>query len=187
MRIVGGSLRGRALAGPAKGDMSIRPTSDRARESLFNIITSRWPEKLDGTRIADLFAGTGALGFEALSRGARYALFVEVAAPSRGLLRTNVDAFGLQGNTRIFRRDAAALGSAGTVAPFDLVFLDPPYNKRLGEKALRELVKGSWLNSDALLVLEEASTAEFVLPDAYMIEEERQTGQSVLRFLRVKG
>lgn len=187
MRIVGGSLRGRALAGPAKGDMSIRPTSDRARESLFNIIQARWPQKLDNTRVADLFAGTGALGFEAISRGARYVLFVEIAAQSRALLRTNIETFGLQGNTRIFRRDAATLGPAGAVAPFDLVFLDPPYGKRLGEKALAELNTGQWLNEDALLVLEEAANAEFVLPDTYMIEDERKTGQTVLRFLRLKG
>lgn len=187
MRVVGGSLRGRTLAGPAKGDLSIRPTSDRARESLFNIIGARWPEKLDATRVIDLFAGTGAVGFEALSRGARYCLFVEIAAQSRALLRTNVEAFGLQGNTRIFRRDAATLGPAGAVAPFDLAFLDPPYGKRLGEKAMDELAAGGWLTADALVILEEAADAEFELPDAYVLEDERQSGQSVLRFLTLKG
>lgn len=151
MRIVGGSFRGRRLATPASD--RIRPTTDRTRESLFNILA----HKIDfqGKRVIDLFAGTGALGIEAMSRGCIYALFVEESAEGRGLLRTNIETFSLQGSSRIFKRDAAKLGEAGTIQPFDLAFLDPPYGKGLGEKAMEQLRVGKWLNMDAIVVLEE--------------------------------
>ena len=135
MRIVGGEFRGRPLATPRS--QSIRPTTDRTREAVFNVLAHRFPEKLEGARVLDLFAGTGALGLEALSRGAAHCLFIEESAEGRGLIRTNVEAFGLQGRTKIFRRDATGLGDAGTIAPFGLLFADPPYGKGLGETALR--------------------------------------------------
>ena len=115
MRIVGGKFRGRALATPNTN--AIRPTTDRTRESLFNILVHNYPEKFEATRVLDLFAGTGALGLEAISRGARYGVFIEESTEGRGLIRTNVEAFGLLGNTKIFRRDAAKLGDVG----FELV------------------------------------------------------------------
>lgn len=134
MRIVGGEFRGRTLAAPKSDD--IRPTTDRARESLFNILSHAYPEALDGTRVLDLFAGTGAIGLEALSRGCRQVLFVEQGVEGRGLLRINIEALGLQGRAKIFRRDATDLGPVGTMEPFHLVFADPPYGKGLGERAL---------------------------------------------------
>ena len=132
MRIVGGEFRGRPLATPRSN--AIRPTTDRTREAVFNVLAHRFADKLDGARVLDLFAGTGALGLEALSRGAAYCVFIEEAAEGRGLIRSNVETFGLTGRTKIFRRDATSLGEAGTVPPFGLVFADPPYGKGLGEK-----------------------------------------------------
>jgi 16S rRNA (guanine966-N2)-methyltransferase len=130
MRIVGGRLRGRALAAPRSND--IRPTSDRLRESLFNILAHSYELPALETRVLDLFAGTGALGIEAISRGAGQAVFVETGVEGRGLIRENMEALGLNGIARILRRDAIDLGPAGTIAPFDLVFLDPPYGKGVG-------------------------------------------------------
>ena len=182
MRIVGGEYRGRPLAAPKSG--AIRPTTDRTRESLFNILSHSYPESLDGTRVLDLFSGTGALGIEALSRGARYCLFVEESAEGRGLLRENVEALSLQGKTRIFRRDAADLGPAGPVDPFDLVFADPPYGKGLGERALVCAADNSWLADGALVVLEEAASANVILPTPFEALESRPYGESVIRILR---
>ena len=127
MRIVGGTFRGRALAAPKSND--IRPTTDRTREALFNILAHAHGDVLDGARVLDLFSGTGALGLEALSRGASSALFVEPSAEGRGLLRTNIEALGVQGRARIFRRDATDIGPVGTMEPFTLLFADPPYGK----------------------------------------------------------
>lgn len=153
MRIVAGKFRGRTLAAP-KTD-AIRPTTDRTRESLFNILDNRID--LEGKRAIDLFAGTGALGLEAMSRGASFALFVEQSAQGRALLRTNIENLGLQGATKIFRRDATRLGPLGAVSPFDIAFADPPYGKSLGEHAAQSLLDDCWLNPEALLILEEAA------------------------------
>jgi 16S rRNA (guanine966-N2)-methyltransferase len=153
VRIVGGEFRGRALASPTTAE--IRPTSDRTRESLFNILAHAHPDSLDGTRILDLFAGTGAIGLEALSRGCRQALFVENSAEGRGLLRTNIETLGLTGRAKIYRRDATDLGPIGTVEPFHIVFADPPYGKGLGERALAAASAGGWMVADALVILEE--------------------------------
>ena len=180
MRIVGGALRGRPLASPRTD--SIRPTSDRTREAVFNILAHAWPEKLDGARVLDLFAGTGALGLEALSRGAAQALFVEESAEARGLIRTNVEAFGLQGRAKIFRRDAASLGEAGTIAPFDLVFADPPYGKGLAERALQSALAGGWLKPDALVVVEEAAATPFQPPPGFSLVERRDWGDTGVTF-----
>ena len=180
MRIVGGALRGRPLAAPRSD--SIRPTSDRTREAVFNILAHTWPEKLDGARVLDLFAGTGALGLEALSRGAAQALFVEESAEGRGLIRTNIEAFGLQGRAKIFRRDAASLGEAGTIAPFDLVFADPPYGKGLAERALQSALAGGWLKPDALAVVEEAVASPFQPPPGFSLVERRDWGDTCVAF-----
>ena len=134
MRIVGGRLRGRTLAAPKSA--GIRPTADRLRESLFNILMHAYGDPITGARVLDLFAGTGALGLEAVSRGAAFALFVDDGAEARALLRQNVEALSLPAVTRIFRRDATKLGPAHPVEPFSLAFLDPPYGKGLAEKAL---------------------------------------------------
>src|SRR6201986_1555911 len=157
MRVVGGRLKGRNLASPASRE--IRPTADRLRESVFNILIHAYDDPIEGARVLDLFAGTGALGIEAVSRGAAFALFVDNGAEARALLRNNVEALGLGGVTKVFRRDATDLGPARLGEPFSLVFLDPPYGKGLGEKALASLHEGGWLTPGALLVVEEAKAA----------------------------
>ena len=138
MRIVSGKFRGKRLASPRSD--SIRPTSDRTRESLFNILAHK--RSLQDVRVMDLFAGTGALGLEALSRGGGFCLFIDEGAEARALLRTNIEAMSLEGNTKIFRRDATKPGPAGSLGKFDLAFLDPPYGKQLGEKAMAALLEG---------------------------------------------
>src|SRR5215213_5989233 len=157
MRIVGGRLRGRVLAAPKS--QAIRPTADRLRESLFDILMHAYNDPVSGARVLDLFAGTGALGFEALSRGAKFAQFVDDGAEARALLRQNVEALGLAAITRIFRRDATKLGPVHPVEPFSLVFLDPPYGKGLAEKALTSAREGGWLTDAALIVIEETVDA----------------------------
>lgn len=181
MRIVGGEFRGRALAGPR--GLAIRPTSDRLRETLFNMLHHSYELPRPETRVLDLFAGTGALGLEALSRGAAHALFVEISVEGRGLIRRNIDALELTGRTRIFRRDAARLGEAGTVPPFDLVFCDPPYRKGLGEQALGSAASGAWLLPGALVVLEEAAEAAIAPGPNFTVLERRQAGDTQLVFL----
>src|SRR3974390_3374891 len=165
MRVVGGRLRGRTLRAP-RGD-AIRPTADRLREALFNILVHAYGDPLPGARVLDLFAGTGALGIEALSRGAAFALFVDDGAEARALIRENVEALGLGGVTRIFRRDATRLGVAHPNEPFGRVFLDPPYRKGLAEASLASLRDGGWLLPDALVVVEEAADAGFTAPEGY--------------------
>lgn len=181
MRIVGGEFRGRALATPS--GMAIRPTTDRAREAMFNILAHAFPDALTGARVIDLFAGTGALGLESLSRGAAFCLFVDQSAEARGLIRTNVEAFGLTGRTRIYRRDATDLGEAGTLQPFDLLFADPPYGQGLASRALAAAAAGAWLKPGALCVVEEAAGAPFDPGAGFRLADERHYGQSVLRFL----
>jgi 16S rRNA (guanine966-N2)-methyltransferase len=154
MRIVGGKFRGRSLKGPSS--KAIRPTSDRLRESIFNILVHAYADPITDARVLDLFAGTGALGLEAMSRGAAYALFVEEAAEARALIRENVESLALTGASKIFRRDAAKLGDMGPMQPFDLVFCDPPYGHGLTEKSLLAARKGKWLAPSALVVVEEA-------------------------------
>ncbi len=181
MRIVGGDFRGRPLATPRGRE--IRPTTDRTREAVFNVLAHRFPDRLAGVRVLDLFAGTGALGLEALSRRAAFCLFVEESAEGRGLIRTNVEAFGLQGRTKIFRRDATGLGDVGTITPFGLVFADPPYGKGLGEAALRSAQQGGWLAPGALCVVEEVASAPFAAGDGFSLLDERGYGDTVIRFL----
>jgi 16S rRNA (guanine966-N2)-methyltransferase len=182
MRIVGGRLRGRALAAPKSA--AIRPTADRLRESLFNILTHAYGDPAADARALDLFAGTGALGLEAVSRGAAFALFVDDAAEARALIRANVEALGLGGVTRIFRRDATRLGPVHPVEPFSLVFVDPPYGRGLGEQALAAARDGGWLAPDALVVVEEATDAKFVAPDGFLELERRGYDDTEVIFLR---
>lgn len=177
MRVVGGTFRGRALAAPQHE--GLRPTSDRVREAVFNILMHGVPDfSVEGVRVIDLFAGTGALGIEALSRGAAYCLFVEEAPEARALIRTNIEAMGLTGATRIFRRDATDLGPAGNMEPYGLAFLDPPYGRGLGEKALAVLRDGGWLAPGAVAVLEERASADVVLPDGFSEIDRRSWGDT---------
>lgn len=181
MRIVAGRFKGHGLHGP-KGS-AIRPTSDRLRESLFNILVHGYGEVLAHTRVLDLFAGTGALGLEALSRGARFALFVDEGAEARAILRTNIETLGLTGATKLFRRDATKLGPAGPIEPFDLVFCDPPYGRGLGEQALAAAHAGGWLAEKALIIVEEARESAFARPEGLSLIEARPFGDSQLLFL----
>jgi 16S rRNA (guanine966-N2)-methyltransferase len=182
MRVVGGRFKGRALAGPRS--QAIRPTSDRLRESLFNILAHRFDLPNPQTRVLDLFAGTGALALEALSRGAAYAVMIETGTEGRGLIRENVEALGLTGATKVFRRDATKLGAVGTIAPFELVFCDPPYGKGLGEMALASALAGGWIGSGALVVLEERADAQIDLPDHFTILDRRKVGDTQLVFAK---
>src|SRR6201982_2904644 len=182
MRVVGGRLRGRNLASPASRE--IRPTADRLRESVFNILSHAYGDPISGARVLDLFAGTGALGIEAISRGAAFALFVDNGAEARALLRNNVEALALGGVTKVFRRDATNLGPAHPVEPFSLVFLDPPYGKGLAEKALASLRDGGWLLPGAMLVVEEAKAAGVIAPEGYEELERRAYDDTEFVFLR---
>jgi 16S rRNA (guanine966-N2)-methyltransferase len=181
MRVVSGRLRGRAIAAPKS--KTIRPTADRLRESLFNILAHAFDDPVTGARVLDLFAGTGALGIEALSRGAGFALFVDDGAEARALLRENVAALGLGGTSKIFRRDATKLGEAHPVAPFSLAFLDPPYGQGLAAAALASARAGGWLMPEALIVVEEATKAEFVSPEGFREIDRRRYDDTELIFL----
>src|SRR5919108_4386938 len=181
MRIVGGRLRGRALAGPKS--QAIRPTADRLRESLFNILAHAYDDPVTGARVLDLFAGTGALGLEALSRGAAFALFIDDRAEARALIRANVEMLGVGGIVRIFRRDARKLGSAHPLAPFSLVFADPPYGKGFAETTLLSAREGGWLVPEALIVVEETK-GKFSAPDFFAELERRPYDDTELIFLR---
>jgi 16S rRNA (guanine966-N2)-methyltransferase len=183
MRVVGGRLRSREIAAPKSS--AIRPTADRLRESLFNILTHGYGDPVSGARVLDLFAGTGALGIEALSRGADYVLFVDEGAEARALLRENTQTLGLAGVTRIFRRDATELGPCYPVEPFTLAFLDPPYGKGLAEQALTSAREGKWLLPGAIVVVEESKDAAFKPPDGYEELERRAYDDTEFVFLRV--
>lgn len=182
MRVVAGRLRSRPIAAPKSS--AIRPTADRLREALFNILVHGYGDPVSGARVLDLFAGTGALGIEALSRGAAYVLFVDDAAEARALLRENMETLGLAGVTRIFRRDATTLGPAHPVEPFSLAFLDPPYGKKLAEKALASARAGGWLIPGAIVVVEEAADAGFQPPQGYEELERRRYDDTEFTILR---
>jgi 16S rRNA (guanine966-N2)-methyltransferase len=185
MRIVGGNLRGRVLAAPKTN--AIRPTADRLREALFNILVHAYGDPVSGARVLDLFAGTGALGIEAVSRGAAFVLFVDDGAEARAILRENVATLGLGGVTRIFRRDATKLGDAHPIEPFSLVFLDPPYGQGLAETAIASARAGGWLAPDALVVVEEAAKADFTAPAGFEELERRAYDDTALVMLRSKA
>jgi 16S rRNA (guanine966-N2)-methyltransferase len=180
MRVVGGRLRGRALAGPRTD--AIRPTSDRLRERLFNVLAHAYGDPVSGARVLDLFAGTGALAIEALSRGARDAVLVDDSAQARGIIRTNIDTLGLAGVAKLLKRDATKLGLAGPLGPFDLVFCDPPYGKGLAQAALASLVAGHWLTPDSLVIVEER--AGEAITTSLRVIEHRDQGDTRLWFLR---
>lgn len=182
MRIIAGRFKGTALATPRSD--ATRPTSDRLRETIFNILAHGVGVDLDGVRVLDLFAGTGALGFEAVSRGARHVTFVEEAVEPRGLIRRNMETLGLNGVAKILRRDATKLGPAGTIEPFDLVFADPPYDKGMGELALASAREGGWLASGAICVLEERANAVIAIPQGFELIDQRSAGDSQVLFLK---
>lgn len=179
MRIVGGRFRGRAIAAPGPdwgGAAHLRPTSDRVRESIFNLLAhGDYGGAPEGMRVLDLFAGSGALGFEALSRGALRAVFVDDGGPARALMRETAEHLGLNGVTKIWRRDATRLGPCRG-EPFDLVFLDPPYGAGLAAPALASAAEGGWLAPGALVVLEQEKGAE--PPAAFSLLDDRTYGET---------
>jgi len=186
LRIIAGVHRGRVLVAP-QGE-GTRPTSDRARQAVFNILEhAPWSKGLRGLRVIDLFAGSGALGFEALSRGAAFCLFVETDEAARGAIRDNVEALGLFGVTRVHRRSAIDLGvRPGADGPaFDLAFLDPPYGKGLGEQALVRLVEGGWLSDDAIIVFERGAGEPALIAEGFEPLDARDYGAAEVLFLRL--
>lgn len=186
MRITGGRLGGRSIVSP--DDDRVRPTSDKVRQAIFNVLAHRDFDigfSLEGARVIDLFAGTGALGIEALSRGASYALFVDDSAENRALIRTNVEALALTGNTKIWRRDATSLGpiAAGAGGPFELAFLDPPYRKDLVPRALASLRDGKWLAPNAIIVVETSKDERVSPADVYVLLDDRLYGETRVTIL----
>jgi 16S rRNA (guanine966-N2)-methyltransferase len=185
MRIVGGKFGGRSIKGPSSD--TIRPTSDRMRESLFNILAHGLAFEIEGARVLDLFAGTGACSLEAISRGATSAVLVDIGAEARGLQRENVEALGLGGIIRILRRDATKLGMVSPFDPFSLVFCDPPYGKELGEAALASAIAGGWMVRGALVILEERANVTVTLPAPLVEIDRRKAGETQLIFARMPG
>jgi 16S rRNA (guanine966-N2)-methyltransferase len=183
MRIIGGKFGGRTLAAPPGA--AVRPTSDRVREAIFNILAHGIGGfRFEGAGVLDLFAGTGALGIEALSRGAAHCLFVEQAAPARAAIRRNVEELGLTGVTKIFRRDAMDLGAAGRHGGADLAFVDPPYGKGFGERTLMSLAGGGWLAAGGLVVIEEGKSTRLALPPRFAPIDQRTWGDTQVLFVR---
>jgi 16S rRNA (guanine966-N2)-methyltransferase len=185
MRIVAGNLKGRTITTPE--GQATRPTSDRARQAVFNVLEhAAWAEPLDGMRVMDLYAGSGALGFEAISRGAAFALFVETDEEARGAIRENADAYGVMGRSRVHRRSAIDLGSrpGSDGEAFDLAFLDPPYRKGLGEQTLARLLEGGWLKPGALVVFERGSDEPEIDTPGYQRLDARNYGAARVLFLR---
>ena len=183
MRVVGGQFRGRALAAPQS--TATRPTSDRVREAVFNILAhGSGAVQMDGARVLDLFAGTGALGVEALSRGAGFCMFVEDDAAARGSIRENVETLGLTGITKIFRRDASDLGPAGKYTGFSLLFADPPYDTGLVAKALASAAAGGWLAAGAIAVVEQRAGEVVALPPSFHQWDLRTWGDTQVVFAR---
>ena len=184
MRIVAGKFRGASIEAP-KG-LATRPTSDRVRQALFNVLEHGPPRfDFEGARVLDLFAGSGALGLEALSRGARCAMFIEESPTARAAIRRNVEALGLTGVTKIRRRDATKLGEAGMLQPFRLIFCDPPYGKRLAERALEEAIDGGWTEQGAIAVLEESIDVAVSWPPSFRGIDRRRYGDTEIAIARV--
>jgi len=183
MRIVGGRFKGRPLNSP-KGT-GTRPTTDRTRESLFNILSNSID--FENTRTLDLFAGTGALGLEALSRGSTYCVFMEKSSTAQASIRKNIETFGLEAITQILKRDATRAGKCAPLARFNLVFADPPYAKGMGERAARSLIEGDWLEDDALFVLEEGTTSFPQQLSGFQLNDKRQYGETTIGLFSLAG
>lgn len=182
MRVIAGRFRGRKLTPPE--DMRLRPTADRVRESLFNMLAHGLDLDFAAARVADIFAGTGALGIEALSRGAGHATFVDNHTASLALVRRNLAALGIGREATVLKADATRLSAAGS--PYDLVFLDPPYGKDLVTPTLGALLDGGWVQAGAIVVIECASTDAPALPDRFGIEKKREIGDTRILITRVR-
>lgn len=186
MRIIAGAHKGLALASVGKGDVAahLRPTSDRVRESLFNLLAHSHGDPVPGARVLDLFAGTGALGLEALSRGAAQVTFIEDGAKGRALCRENIEKLRAYGATKLYRRDATRMGM-NRGAGFDLVFLDPPYGKGMGERAIASCIEGGWFAPGAVIVWEE--NAPQAVPEGFDLLDRREYGDTHITILQASG
>ena len=184
MRIIGGNRRGLRLADVGEGDMAahLRPTSDRVREAIFNLLINAHGNPVTGARVLDLFAGTGALGLESLSRGALHATFVDDGAKALALIKTNIAKLRAEGEARILRQNATRLGPNAEPG-FGLVFLDPPYGKGLGEQALAAARSGGWLAPDAMVVWEDGVAP--AVPEWFGLVDQRKYGDTVVTLLKV--
>jgi len=184
MRIISGKRRGLHLAAVGKGDIAahLRPTSDRVRESIFNLLMGgAYGDPITGARVLDLFAGTGALGLEAWSRGATSVHFVDDGAKALSILRQNIDLCGAQAEAHVIRRDATRLGPSPG-APFDLVFADPPYGKGLGETALAAALGQGWLTPRSVIILEEGRA--IAPPPGFRCLDQRRYGDTHVTILQ---
>ncbi|RYH10825.1 16S rRNA (guanine(966)-N(2))-methyltransferase RsmD [Tropicimonas sp. IMCC6043] len=186
MRIIGGQHRGLALASVGKGDAAahLRPTSDRVRESLFNLLAHAHGDPVPGARVLDLFAGTGALGLEALSRGARHVTLIDEGAKARALCRENIEKMRAYGTTKLYRRDATRMGE-NRGETFDLIFLDPPYGKGLGVRAIASALAGGWIAPGAMIVWEENAPQE--APEGFDLLDRRTYGDTHVTILGAPG
>ena len=182
MRIIAGKYKGHSLAAPA--GKNTRPTTDRTRESIFNILANL--VDIEGLRILDLFAGSGAMGLEALSRGAGFCLFIDNNSRARAIIRQNVEKLNATGSTKLFRRDATQMGKIGTMMPFDVALLDPPYGKELGPRAVTSLLDGGWLVDNGLVVLEERLKDFPIQLERLTLLSERQYGDTKIGFFRYR-
>ena len=181
MRIIAGKFKGTRIESPSNN--SIRPTSDRMRETIFNVLQHHPNFTLENARVLDLFAGSGANGLEAISRGAKFCLFVDSSANSRALIRSNIEKFSLEGSTKVFRRDVTRLGPVGALKPFNLVILDPPYSKGLSELALKSAQFGNWLTPNSLCVIEEDVKSNIEIPLGFVVLSQKICGDSQALFL----
>lgn len=187
MRITGGRLKGLSLAPLGKGDLDarLRPTSDRVRESLFSILRhGPFGDVVSGARVLDLFAGSGALGLEALSRGAAHVTFIEKGRVGRDLIRRNIELARAETQTRLLKRDATRFGPADEPGS-TLVFCDPPYGRGLGIRALSAARAAGWIATEALAVLEDSDSPE--PPSGFVLGDRRRYGDTVLSFLIAGG
>ncbi|SDF68928.1 16S rRNA (guanine966-N2)-methyltransferase [Celeribacter baekdonensis] len=186
MRIIAGAFRGLTLAAVGKGDVGahLRPTTDRVRESLFNVLMGgKYDDPITEARVLDLFAGTGALGLEALSRGAEHVTFVDDGRKAQSLVMQNITLCKATDRTTLMRADATRL-PANPDAPYDLIFLDPPYGKALGEKAMAAAITGGWLTPRALIVWEDST--DIIIPEALTLLDQRKYGETKINILEPK-
>jgi 16S rRNA (guanine966-N2)-methyltransferase len=185
MRIIGGQWRGLHLAEVGAGDpkAQLRPTSDRVREAIFNLLVNgRHGDLVTGRMVLDLFAGTGALGLEALSRGAIAATMVENGRTGQSLIAQNIAKMRVQGQVTVLPRDATKLPAAP--APFTLIFLDPPYGQALGEAALQSARTQGWIAPDAIVVWEDGSAP--APPQGFAMIDQRRYGDTWVTLLELK-
>ncbi|MBL0848595.1 MAG: 16S rRNA (guanine(966)-N(2))-methyltransferase RsmD [Candidatus Liberibacter ctenarytainae] len=180
MKIVGGKFRGRLLYTPK--NRFIRPSDSRTKKALFDILTHVYPDALNATRVLDIFAGTGSIGFEALSRGCLYVLFVDNSLESMKLIHRNAECLGIGDRCNIYLRDVLNLGKIGNREPFHFLYLDPPYRRGFVEKTLHIVDKGRWLMPNAFVVVEEHVDSHISVGPAFKLLQKRRYGDTQIYF-----